>query len=233
MFVTNPFVGRIAQKYDRWYETPWGAWAEGCEWRLFERMATPEAGEIVVDVGCGTGRGLAQLARAGCQVVGVDVSGDMLAVARQRLEEEGLAARLVLADATKLPLQKASADLVYSTTMLEFVPEPAKALREMGRVARGRVFVGVLGRWSLMALYERLTRSGGPLDQAHFFTPPELLRLAAQALPGWSLQLRTALVGYPFSGSVGAGLARGAEALHCPLSPLGGYLGLIARRPTQ
>jgi len=65
-----------------------------------------EAGGPVLELGCGTGRVLAPVARAGQPTVGVDRSAEMLAYARRRLRRARLPRRpaLVRADVTALPL---------------------------------------------------------------------------------------------------------------------------------
>jgi SAM-dependent methyltransferase len=64
--------------------------------------AAKEAGSPVLEVGCGTGRVLIPTARAGLDIVGLDLSPHMLAVCRQRLQDESAAvqsrAQLVQAD---------------------------------------------------------------------------------------------------------------------------------------
>src|SRR5262245_58026803 len=50
--------------------------------------AAVQAGGPVLEVGCGTGRVLIPVARAGIDIVGLDVSGQMLGVCRQRLLRE-------------------------------------------------------------------------------------------------------------------------------------------------
>lgn len=65
-------------------------------------------------------------------------------------------------------------------TTLEFLPDPAEALREAVRVARHGVLLGVLNRWSGMTLRYRL--AGGPIWRAaRFFGPRELAKLARAA----------------------------------------------------
>jgi SAM-dependent methyltransferase len=50
--------------------------------------AAQEAGGLVLEVGCGTGRVLIPTARAGSEITGLDLSAHMLAVCRERLAEE-------------------------------------------------------------------------------------------------------------------------------------------------
>ena len=56
----------------------------------------------LIDLGCGTGRHLVQFARKGCEVVGVDLSAEMLAQAQAKLSAENLNATLLLGDLNHL-----------------------------------------------------------------------------------------------------------------------------------
>jgi len=60
------------------------------------------AGERVLDVGCGPGRHALALARRGIDVVGVDLSEDFVALAREAAKGEGLAARFEVGDVRDL-----------------------------------------------------------------------------------------------------------------------------------
>lgn len=227
----NPFRGRVAARYDEWYETPWGQWADARERDLFLRLAAPRPGETVLDVGCGTGRYVQWLLASGLEAYGVDLSEDMLAVARERLAADGDEWRVAVADACWLPFSDRAFDLVISVTTLEFVADPRRCLAEMGRVSRQRVFVGVLNRLSALWLYQRFKRASGALKQARYFTPRDLLRMARTELPGWRVRVATALFGLPFSSSVGQAVAALAERLQPSRSPFGAYIALIAHRP--
>jgi SAM-dependent methyltransferase len=85
-----------------------------------------------LDVGCGTGA-LTAAIRDQChpaQLVGVDPSEGFLAKARARL---GDTVTLHVAGALDLPLPDAGFDVVVSGLALNFVPDPARGLREMRR----------------------------------------------------------------------------------------------------
>jgi SAM-dependent methyltransferase len=60
----------------------------------FYRSIVERDGQPALDLGCGTGRLLLPLLRAGLDVDGADISADMLAHCRERAEREGLVARL-------------------------------------------------------------------------------------------------------------------------------------------
>ena len=96
----------------------------------------------LLDVGVGTGTlALAALEHwQGARAIGVDPSRVMLRLAEgeARRRAEGVAdrLRLMIGDATALPLEDASIDLVLSSFVIQLVPSRAAALREMLRVLR-------------------------------------------------------------------------------------------------
>jgi SAM-dependent methyltransferase len=112
-------------------------------------LAAPAPSGTIVDVGCGNGLYLAELARRGFggHVLGVDLSLGMLAAARDRLAAAPRPVALANADATALPLRDGAADLTLAMHMLYHVPDPADALHELRRVTRpgGRVVIGLNG----------------------------------------------------------------------------------------
>jgi malonyl-CoA O-methyltransferase len=79
-----------------------------------------------IDVGCGTGRWTARLS-----AIGVDASPDMLAMAAAK---PALRGRLVVADATALPIASYSADLVLCALTLGHVRDQGTAMREFARI---------------------------------------------------------------------------------------------------
>jgi SAM-dependent methyltransferase len=68
-------------------------------------------GPNVLEVACGSGRVLVPLARAGYQVVGIDASPHMLALAQSKLDAEGLNASLLQADMRTFQLNRRDFDL--------------------------------------------------------------------------------------------------------------------------
>ena len=94
----------------------------------------------VADMGCGVGTVTAELARvvgSTGRVVGIDVSGDQLAQARDRLAGPAYVhVSFVEASATDTTLPDASFDLIYCRFLLLHLVEPHKALREVHRLLR-------------------------------------------------------------------------------------------------
>jgi ubiquinone/menaquinone biosynthesis C-methylase UbiE len=88
----------------------------------------------VLDVGCGTGKLVAELARRGADVGGVDPSPEMLAVAR-RSAPEGV--ELELASAEALPHDEASVDRLVYALVVHLIDRPAAFAEAYRVLARG------------------------------------------------------------------------------------------------
>ncbi|HEY3334956.1 MAG TPA: methyltransferase domain-containing protein [Candidatus Limnocylindrales bacterium] len=100
-----------------------------------------------LEVGCGSGRLLAEQASQVRHVAGLDMSAIQVGMARKRLAERIAAgtAEVVLGDAMAIPWEDGRFTVVGSLNCLKFVADPAKALREMHRVLRpgGRLVVTI------------------------------------------------------------------------------------------
>jgi ubiquinone/menaquinone biosynthesis C-methylase UbiE/uncharacterized protein YbaR (Trm112 family) len=108
-------------------------------------------GERFLEIGCGTAA-LVKAAQPSFRFpVGCDVAFRWLLIARKRLQEAGLQPNLVCCCADYLPFPEGFFDSVASVSLLEHVPSPAAAVREMRRVAKpgGSVFVRTANRFSL------------------------------------------------------------------------------------
>lgn len=119
-------------------------------WRDWQRSALPYLnGPRVVELGCGTGDLILDLAEAGRRPIGVDASIQMLRVARRKLEVAGARqpVMLVQAHAQALPLLEGQAHSVVATFPTPYILDPA-VHREIGRVLApdGRLVVVNGGR---------------------------------------------------------------------------------------
>ena len=100
----------------------------------------------VLNVGCGIGVEPAYVAKKyGCHVVGVDISEQMIAWAQHRVNDEGVASQVVLqaADVLELPFEANRFDAVICQSVLVFVPDKLRAIRECVRVTRPGGYVGL------------------------------------------------------------------------------------------
>ena len=108
-------------------------------------------GETVLDVACGTGLITFEAAAAVSprgEALGVDLSGQMIEVARQQaLRRQVDNVHFARMDAEQLDLPDARFDVALCALGLMYVPDPAQAVREMRRVLRpgGRMVIAVWG----------------------------------------------------------------------------------------
>ncbi|MBT8247458.1 MAG: class I SAM-dependent methyltransferase, partial [Acidimicrobiia bacterium] len=144
---------RMAHVYDRLIE-PMQAGVR----RIALDLVPPDPAWEVLDVGCGTGTGLAGYADAGCDVVGVDVSAAMLERATERLGDR---AELHLVSPGPMPFEGDRFDLAITSMVIHEAPEEGRVplVREMARVVKpgGRLLVidfrfGSLRGWRGRAL---------------------------------------------------------------------------------
>jgi SAM-dependent methyltransferase len=146
------------------------------------RALAPPRGGAVLDVGCGTGRGLPPLRAAvgpAGRVVGLDVTPEMLAEAGRRAR--GGCASLVLGDAQDLPFRTGAFDACLAAGLISHLPDPPRGLRELARVCRTGATLALfhpVGRASLAA------RHGRSLDPADIRAEPNVR--AALAAAGWT-----------------------------------------------
>lgn len=103
--------------------------------RVVETLAI-QAGERVLDIGTGTGAVAVRAARAGGEVVGLDVAADQLAKARPAIDEAGVDVELVEADCQEMPFPDARFDVVASVFGFIFAPDHTRSGAEAGRVCR-------------------------------------------------------------------------------------------------
>ncbi|MGJ7525707.1 class I SAM-dependent methyltransferase [Variovorax sp. GB1P17] len=93
------------------------------------------AGRHVLDIACGEGYGSALLAHVASSVVGVDISNEAVAHARQRYAAQ-TNLRFMQGSATAIPLEDASVDVAVSFETLEHLAEQEEMLGELRRVLK-------------------------------------------------------------------------------------------------
>ena len=102
--------------------------------RLRKKLLSKATGKIL-DVACGTGLNI-PLFPAGSDITAVDLSPNMLGVARASAAKHGLNVNLAVMDAENLKFADGSFDTVVSALSTCTFPDPVKALQEMKRVCR-------------------------------------------------------------------------------------------------
>jgi SAM-dependent methyltransferase len=200
--------------YDAWYASGRGRWIGDVETALLLRLLEARHGDTVLEVGCGTGYFSRRLAQAGLRVTGVDNDPGALGFAASK--DAGI--RYLLADARRLPFAERSFDCAVAVTSLCFIEPAEAALREMWRVARRAVVLGLLNRNSLLWLEKRDAPS---YRGARWDTPRAARSWARQLQPSPVVTLRSAVFG-PKGGIV----ARALERVLPGRLLLGGFLAL-------
>jgi len=213
-----------AERQEAWFCTEAGRESLRLQKELILRLVRPRRGERLLDVGCGSGLHLEIFKREGLDVTGVDPSRSMLDLAHARL---GHQAGLFPGQAEDLPFEDNDFDIVTMITCLEFIDDPETALAEALRVARSRVFVGVLNRLSLTALGRRVRGlfKDSMYNHARFFSLWELTALIRGLIGPTSFRWATVQVLPP-------GLALHASSFEerplVQVNPFGAFLGLTA-----
>src|SRR5690242_4654821 len=94
------------------------------------------AGKAVLDYGCGNGYVLAQYARHGASVYGVDVTDAAVELTRTRFALLGLEGTFVRNDGTEIPFADRFFDIACSMGVLHHIPDPRPVVGELYRVLK-------------------------------------------------------------------------------------------------
>jgi SAM-dependent methyltransferase len=185
-----------------------------------ERWARANApGRLFLDYGCGHGIHSIAPAKGGGRVVGIDLSLDAVAIARERAARDGVADRvaLVVGDAARLPFDDATFDHAIAVDVLSYV-DPSVAFAELARVLRpegSAVVIDTLGHNPVLDLHRRLRARRGER------TPGEVLHVP---------RLRDIAVGREHFAEAETVFFDLLTLLVAPLHPGGGPLAGLARR---
>ncbi len=216
------FNEEMAHFNERWLNTPQGYYLESREKGLILNLTTPQWGETVLEVGCGTGEHLLFFQKQGCYVSGLEPSPALLEVARKKLGDR---AELRLGRAADLPFPDNEFDIVSLILSETFTEDWEIAIGEAIRVCRGRVFIGVLNILSLAALQLKWRGLFKPSlsETGRFSRIGELKGMVRRLLPGVRIQWGSVI----FLPAGWYGFAIGLEeAIPTRHNPFGAFLGL-------
>ena len=152
------------------------------------------SGLRVLEVACGRGGFVTELAGAAARVTGCDFSFSALCVARRKIAEASSDSpvALVHGDVRQLPFADDSFDVIVSCETIEHVPDVRMAILEMHRVTRpgGKLFLTTPNYLNLTGLYELYARArrrkrndDQPFDRRQCF--PQIRRWIRGA--GWKI----------------------------------------------
>ncbi|MGD9043643.1 MAG: class I SAM-dependent methyltransferase [Desulfobacterales bacterium] len=220
------FDFKDAIAYEQWFKKPESQIAFELESRLMRTLLKPSSGESVLDIGCGTGACLLAFLEMGLQVTGLDPSTYMLDIASKNVANR---ADLYRGYAEDLPFDDNSFNYACLFTTLEFVDNPQKALEEACRVAKDRIFIGVLNRYAIKSIQRRVKGMFAPsiYNHAQFFSVWEIKQKIRKILGGTPISWRTVcqLPSQPGkSGKIATSLEQSKILQRCPF---GAFAGMV------
>ncbi len=138
------FDRRVSETYDKVRAHP-----KDVSTKIGEAIAEVAGeGARILELGVGTGRIALPVAKAGCDVIGVDLSRDMLLHAMAGAADQGVVLHTVQADIARLPFAAEAFDAVVAVHVFHLVPEwrnaligAARSLRPQGCMILGRDWV--------------------------------------------------------------------------------------------
>ncbi len=142
-----------AKAYEQWFNKPQNRLVADLENRLMIDILKPMKRETVLDIGCGTGASLLPLLEMGLQATGIEPSPYMLDIAKNRFGDRVDFHRGFAED---LPFDDNSFNYACLVTTLEFVDDHRQALEEACRVAKDKIFLGVLNRYAIKGIQRRV-----------------------------------------------------------------------------
>jgi 2-polyprenyl-6-hydroxyphenyl methylase / 3-demethylubiquinone-9 3-methyltransferase len=155
---------------------------------LFDELKIDPCGLRTLDIGCGGGLLAEEFARLGCDVSGIDPSGESLAAAARHAEDQGLRIDYRRGTGEAIPFPDAGFDIAYSCDVLEHVADLPRVIAETARILKpGGVFLyDTINRtWrsklvviKLFQVWSATSFMPPDLHDWHLFIKPgELLRL--------------------------------------------------------
>lgn len=139
-------------------------------------------GKRIVDIGCGSGRFVSELARRGsAHVTGVDVAPEMLKLARELTVKDGVAERCSFVHADVLDWKTDEVfDVSIAIGFWDYIADPSSRLRVIRKLTRGQ-FLSAWPRfwtWRMPVRKARLTALGCPV---YFFRREQVQRLVEES----------------------------------------------------
>ncbi len=190
--IQRDYWNREADAFKRIYsrnKPAFSAWLDKVFRRdMFQRFeftignCQPIAGRTFLDVGCGSGLYVIELARKGAAtVVGIDIAADMLALCRQFAERENVQDRCTFAVSDLLQYSPdAPFDVTIGIGLFDYISDPLPVIAKMRQVTTDKVVLSFprLWTWRAPVRRARLAVRGCPV---YFFTKRRICDLMRQA----------------------------------------------------
>ena len=129
---------RVAGRYDDSYDDSFWKWHDALTWDYLKPFLPTDLRAHVVDLGCGTGKWIAKIAKSGYQVTGIDISPKMLNQTMRKMAEIGVDVDAELVQADLCDLSQFSAQTFAMAVALGdpigCTQDPRDTLREIRRI---------------------------------------------------------------------------------------------------
>ncbi|HEY3835311.1 MAG TPA: methyltransferase domain-containing protein [Bryobacteraceae bacterium] len=138
-------------------------------------LLNPQPGELILDLGCGTGQLTSEIASTGAEVIGIDSSPDMIGQARQNYPK----LKFQLSDARTFTVSE-PVDAVFSNAALHWIPEARRVAQAIYRALKpGGRFVAEFGGKGNNAKVVAALKEAGATDPLLTFYFPSVGEYAA------------------------------------------------------
>ncbi len=159
----------------------------------------PKKGEKILDIGCGTGFYVKYLINKDCKVTGTDISKIYI----NQAKEYAAGAKYLVCDAANLPFDKNSFDKILMTEVIEHIPDPIDAIKEIKRVLKpgGYAVITTPNKYSPMNLAYKIKRKIRDYkfnEHLHEYTKTEFQDILSKYFEITDLIYSNYLIPYPF-----------------------------------
>lgn len=218
------FNFKDAIAWQKWINDPQNQFANEMEKRLFIDLFKPARGDSILDIGCGIGTHLLSFLDMGLNVTGLDPSKHALDMAGKKIQHRVDLHRGV---AENLPFDDNTFNYAALISTLEYVDSPEAAISEACRVAKDRVFIGVMNRHSVKVCKERVKRLFSDQSvyvHARFFSIWQVKAMIQNIVGKVPVTWRTACYFSDYTGQIRRIIEQSEMVHRCPF---GSFAGLV------
>lgn len=182
------FNEKVANKYDAYFTKPKGRYVWQAETELMKRLIDIDPGMKVLEIGCGTGLYSIPFARKGCDVTGIDISEEMLDIAREKSHVDDVDITLLNMNADKLKFNDGSFDRIFSMGVLDFVDDLSVTFEQAYRTLKpgGKISIAVVNRDSDWGKHymDKAYNKGKVYEHAKFKSMEDLMAIHPEEIIG-------------------------------------------------
>ncbi|WP_163853184.1 methyltransferase domain-containing protein [Paenibacillus elgii] len=131
------------QSYLTYTKMPWGQLFYATAWHQIDRFLE-EAGQSILDIGCGFGITGSEYARKGNQVTGIDLTPEMIEIAKQSASDHRTSIDYRVSTLQEELALPGRYDWIFCHNVLEYVEEPEELLKQLGSKQNERGYLSLI-----------------------------------------------------------------------------------------